>query len=878
MKALRRLVRRLTASVLGRRDDDRVREELAEHLTLLTEDYVRSGLPLHEAARRAELTLGALDATIEACRDEQRLRPLEDLGRDLRVAVRLMRRQPGFSLFAVLSLALAIGANATVFSAVDALLVRALPYGDADRLVRLYESHPRRGPRFAVSPGNFLSWRERSTVFEAMAIFRPRPFDLLGGSEPQRLDGAVVSPAFLRTLGLAPARGRDFRDDEESPHSAPVVMISHELWQSRFAGAADAVGRRIRLGDVMHTIVGILPAGFQFPAPAEIGAERVDVLAPATMAADAPTNRRNKSNRAVARMRAGVTLEQAQAEMQTVAVALAREFPGSNRDWRVTVVSLRSAVLGPMTRALPVALAMVTLVLLIACANVAGLLVVRGAGRTREYTVRLALGCTRARLVRQVLGEAFVLWSAATALGLAVAVVGRQALLTAVPQDLPGLDAVTISTRVVVYTLATAWLTAALFAILPVVQALRADRESTGFGSRTSGWATPRAFGHRTLAVLDAALATVVVCVAALLVTSFSRLQNVDPGFNPHGLVGVGVMPAPHRYREPEAMAGLYSRLLERFAELPGVRRVAVASFPPFVWGDLVFGYRVDGQTGPEPANWYAVSGSYFEVMGIPIRAGRTFADADGAPGAAPVAIISERLARLRFDGVDPIGRTIRIGAAVEPRTIVGVVGDTKHYGLDTATREQIYQPFATAPIDAMTFLVQSDVAPVTLMASLRQAVLAEDPEQTTARMRILEDVVAQSTARSRFLTLLVGLLGVVALLLAATGVYALLAYRVTHRQREVGIRMALGATAGRIVGLCLREGLTPLLIGLSLGIATALSLAASMEVLLFETSTREPSVYLVAVTLLCLIGLLASVVPARRAARLDPVGTLRVE
>jgi ABC-type antimicrobial peptide transport system permease subunit len=246
--------------------------------------------------------------------------------------------------------------------------------------------------------------------------------------------------------------------------------------------------------------------------------------------------------------------------------------------------------------------------------------------------------------------------------------------------------------------------------------------------------------------------------------------------------------------------------------------------------------------------------------------------------GAAPVAIISERLARLRFDGVDPIGRTIRIGAAVEPRTIVGVVGDTKHYGLDTATREQIYQPFATAPIDAMTFLVQSDVAPVTLMASLRQAVLAEDPEQTTARMRILEDVVAQSTARSRFLTLLVGLLGVVALLLAATGVYALLAYRVTHRQREVGIRMALGATAGRIVGLCLREGLTPLLIGLSLGIATALSLAASMEVLLFETSTREPSVYLVAVTLLCLIGLLASVVPARRAARLDPVGTLRVE
>ena len=638
MKALCRFVRRLTASVLGRGDADRVREELAEHLALLTDDYVRAGLPVAEAARRAKLTLGAIDATTEACGDEQGLRPLEDIGRDLRIALRQLRRQPGFSLFAVLSLALAIGANATVFSAVDALLVRALPYGDADRLVRLYEAHPRRGPRFAVSPGSFLSWRERSTVFEAMAIFRPRSFDVLGGSEPQRLDGAVVSPAFLRTLGMAPALGRDFRDDEESPHSALVVMISHELWQSRFAGAADTVGWHVRLGDAVHTIVGVLPEGFQFPAPAEIGAERVDVLAPATMAADAHTNRRNKSYRVVARMRAGSTIEQAQADMQTVTATLAREFPGSNREWRANVVSLRSAVLGPMTRALPVAPAMVTLVLLIACANVAGLLVVRGVGRRREYTVRLALGCTRARLVRQVLCEVFVQWSAATALGLVLAILGRRALLTAVPPDLPGLDSVAISPRVVVYTLATAWMTAGLFAMLPVLQALRADRASTGFGSRTSGGATPRAFGHRTLVVLDAALATVVVCVAALLVTSFSRLQNVDPG------------------------------------------------------------------------------------------------------------------------------------------------------------------------------------------------------------------------------------------------VYALLAYRVTYRQREVGIRMALGATTGRIVGLCLREGLTPLLIGLSLGVTAALSLAASMELLLFETSTREPPVYIAAAGLLTLVGLLASIVPARRAAALDPVGTLRTE
>ncbi len=803
---------------------------------------------------------------------------VDHLWQDVRLALRQIRRQPGFSLFAVLSLALAIGANAAVFSAVDAMLVRALPYADADRLVRLYEAHPRRGPRFAVSPGNFLSWRERNAVFDGMAVFRAGQFDLIGGSSPQRLDGAVVGPAFLRVLGVTPVAGRDFRDDEESPDSVPVVLISHALWQSRFAGSADTVGSDVRLGDTTHTVVGILPASFRFPAPDDIGTARIDVLAPARMAADAHANRRNKFNRVIARMRAGVTIERAHAEMDALAANLAREFPDSNQDWRVTVVPLRSAMLGPMTRALPVSLAVVTVVLLIACANVAGLLVARGVARTREFTMRLALGCTRGRLVRQVVTETLVLWSMASGLGIAMAVLGRRALVTLVPENLPGLDSVAIDARVLAYTVVIAWLTAVLFALLPAIQAWRADRESVGFASRTTGQPTPRAAGHRTLVVLDVALATLVVCAAALLVTSFSRLQRVDPGFEPRGLVTVGVMPAPHRYREPAAMTGLYSRLLDRFAALPGVERVAVASFPPFVWGDLVFGYRVDGQANAEPANWYAVSASYFETMGIPMLAGRTFTDADSAPGAAPVAIISGRLAQLRFEGVDPVGRTMLVGPATEPRTIVGVVGDTKHYGLDVSTREQIYEPFTNVALDAMTFVVESDVAPASLMAALRQAVLDEDPEQTTSRMLVLEDVVAQSTARPRFLTLLVGLLGTVALLLAATGVYALLAYRVTHRQREVGVRLALGATAPRVVGLFVREGVVLLLIGLAIGLAAAVALADPMDALLFETSSREPTVFVAAAAVLAVTGLVASVVPARRAAGIDPVGTLRAE
>jgi putative ABC transport system permease protein len=879
MARLREWFSRMSETLRKRRTDSDLEEELRLHLELAAQEAGGADSSPERAARAARLRAGSIPHTMEALRDQRDLTGwLRAFVQDVRFALRQFRRTPSFAIFAVLSLALATGANATIFSAVDALLLRSLPYADADRLVRLYEAHPRRGARFAVSAGNFLSWRERNTIFDDMAIFRAGQFDLLGGDVPARLDGAAVSTGLLRVLGVPPVLGRDFRSADGLPGSAPVVIISSELWQTRFGGSADTIGRSVRLGDTVHTVVGVLPPDFRFPAPEEITARRIDVLSAVRFAPDAHTDRRNKSNRVIARLKPGVTVEQARAEMDTLAANLEREFGDSNREWRVTVLPLRSAMLGPMTRALPVSLAAVAVVLLIACANIAGLLVARGVSRTREYATRLALGCGRGRLVRQIVTETAVLWLAAGGLGIGLAFFGRHALVAIAPQDLPGLEAAAIDARAVAYTLVVCSVTALVFALLPAMQAIRADLLPGGFASHTGAHHTPRAAGQRALVVFEVGLAGVVVYVAALLLTSFARLNHVDPGFEPQGVVTVSVMPAPHRYREPHAIAGLYSRLLERFAAVPGVRDVAVASFPPFVWGDLVFGYRVNGQTRAEPANWYSVNATYFRVMGIPVLAGRTFTDTDGAQGTSPVAIISERLAQLRFAGVNPIGRTIRVGPAREPRVIVGVVGNTKHYGLDTATREQIYEPFTQVPIDAMTFLLKSDLPPAGVTAAVRRAVFEEDPEQTTSHPLVMEEVVARSTARARFLTLLVSLFGVLALSLAACGVYALIAYRVTNRQREIGVRLALGASAGSVVRLFMAEGLTLVLVGLSVGLTLAVAGSKPMEVLLFETSIREPAVLLVAPVVLAIAGLAASVIPAARAARIDPVGTLRAE
>jgi len=792
---------------------------------------------------------------------------------DLRYGARALLKSPMFSGVAVLALALGIGATTALFTVVNGVLLQPLPFDEPGRLLAINETHPRIG-RFSVAPGNFVSWQEEGTVFAGMGVYGGTSLVLTGEGEPEEWRGATVSAGLFTTLGMRPPIGRDFLPEEDQPGRDDVVILSQGLWQARFGGTPDVIGRTLTLNGRPRTVVGVMPPGFEFLRP--------DVVAWVPVALTAEDRRNHGAHylRAVGRLKEGLTIEQALAELDTIAARLEQVFQESNKDWRVEARPLLEVVVGSSRPALLVLLGAVGFVLLIACANVANMLLARATVRQKEMAIRIALGAGRWRVVRQLLAEALLLGIAGGAAGLAIAAWGLS-ILPALAPGLPRLSEVALDLRALAFTGGLALLTGVVFGLAPAFQIARPDvTESLKDGGHGASGSRGRLRLRQALVVVEVALAVVLLIGAGLLIRSFWNLQHVDPGFRQENVVAAFVSLPPARYSDDEQAIGFYRRLLERASTLPGVESAAVTAAMPF-WNDYVQGFRFQERPEPAPGEWpatnyYAVSADYFRTLGIPLRRGRLFTDRDRA-GAPRVAIINETMARRMFPGEDPIGQHIHVTAGPPAfREIVGIVGNVKQYELDADAPMQTYEPFLVQPYRRMTLVLRTATDPALLAAAVRQAVQALDPDQPVSRVATLQELVADSVAQPRASARLITVFGAVALLLAAVGVYGVMAFTVAQRRREFAIRIAIGAGKGRVLRLVIGQGLTLAAMGVAAGIGGAFALTRLTASLLFGVTATDPVTFALVPAVLAGVALGGSALPAWRATTVDPVTALR--
>jgi putative ABC transport system permease protein len=785
---------------------------------------------------------------------------MRGLVQDLRYAVRLLAKSPGFTCAAVVALALGIGASTTIFSVVSAVLLRPLPYPDPDRVVMVWDSNPGRGwDKFAVSPGNFTAWSETPAGFDALAALQTAAFVLTGQGDPERLEGLRATEAVFGLTGAPPALGRAFAAADYDSGAEPVVLLTDALWRRRFAARPDILGTAVTLNAVSHTIVGVLPRDVRLPTGAEI-------LAPLILSAQDRQSYGAHYLTVMARLGTGATVDTAQVALRAIASRLEKEHPDSNTGWTVRVVPLYEQVTGGIRPALLALGGAVGCLLLIACANVANLLLARAASRRGEIAVRSALGARPARILRMLLTESVVLAVLGGGLGILLAVWGIDLVRALPPGTLPRSSGIALDPGTLAFTLALSIVTGLLFGVVPGLVLARSRLTSA---LQDGGRAGASRVSRRTRATLVAgqvALAHVLLVGAGLHMRSLQALLRVEPGFRPDGV-----------------RAAFYDRALESLAALPGVVSVAAVTTVPVSGNDMIFSFEVDGQPPRPPdqavsANWYSVSPGYFETMGLPLMAGRAFTAADAA--ASPrVAIINQTFARRMFPGEDPLGRRLRMGIdGTVAREIVGVVGDVRHYGLDSAVTMQMYEPYAQIAFDEMTFLVRTSGDPGAIAGESRRAVLSVDPEQPVTSTRTLTGIIAESTAQRRFTLVLLSAFAAAALLLAAVGVYGVIAFAVSQRTHEIGVRMALGAERRAILGLVLRQGMTMVLAGVAAGLAGALALSRLARALLYGVGATDPPTYALTATLLCLVAFAATYLPARRATRVEPTTALRCE
>jgi putative ABC transport system permease protein len=799
---------------------------------------------------------------------------MDTLLQDLRYTVRTLLKNRGFALVAVLTLALGIGANSAIFSVVNAVLLRPLPYAESERLVAVSPG---------VMPGEYLLMREENRSFAEVAIYRSGVgFNLSGDGEPERLTGAYASTNLFSTLGAGPLFGRTFLPAEEEPGDDRVVILSHDLWRQRFGADPQVLGREILVDGEPHTVVGVMQAHFHFPAAGTqlwipLGVTRTSP----------PALWGGWGGNVVARLRPDVAPEQALAEMH----ALTQRFREANTLWTPAadyrpdqrVVQLRDEMVGDVRRMLLVVLGAVGFVLLIACANVANLLLARAAARRKEVAVRTALGAGRGRLVRQLLTESLVLAVVGGAIGLLLAYCGVHVLERGLPADTPRLAEIAIDLQVLGFTLLITLLTGVLFGVLPALRASRADVH----GALKQGARPGFSAGHRrlsaTLVAGEIALAVVLVSGAGLLIRSFSELLRVDPGFRVESVVSARITPPPVLYGEAHRQRAFYAELLERTQTLPGVQSVAATNQLPLVgqWSGFAFEVEGDpylpGTSAPTTAD-RRVTPEYLRVMGIPLLSGRLLSEADrqGTPG---VALVNEAMARQSWPGEDPVGKRFKpVWWQDQWITVVGVVANVRQQGLAAEVEPEIYRPFAQEPTDAMTLILRTTADPGALVANLRSALAAVDPDVPVSEIRTLEQVISQAVTTPRFTMLLLTVFAALALVLGAVGIYGVLSYAVGQRTHEIGVRMALGARRSDMLALVVQQGLVLTLIGVGVGLLGAFAATRLLRTLLFEVSPTDPLTFLAVPLLLGAVALLASYLPARRAARVDPMIALRSE
>jgi predicted permease len=812
------------------------------------------------------------------------------LAQDLRYALRQLRKSPAFTTVAVLTLALGIGANTAIFSVIDAVLLRPLPFHNASRLVVVKTTEPGRCDDIGVSYPAFLDWRSRNHVFESLSAYRTDDFTLTGRSEPAHVTGAVVSANTFSLLRVAPVLGRDFTSDEDAPSAnGRPVILSYSLWHDRFASDRNILGQNVTLSGRQFTVAGVMPAGFQFPVqtdPVEfwttiaLDAESSNGMLPLT------AQRGISYLDVIARLKPEATATQAQTEMGAIQAAINRAYP-ENRPKGIAIVPEIDAIVGDARAGLLLLFAAVGLVLLIACANLSNLLLARATARHKEISVRVALGGTYWDILRQLLAESSLLALTGAAAGLAFAVWALKLLLRLAPRELPRISESGLSLPVLAFTAAVAVLTSLLFGLIP---ALHATREGLSCSLNEGGRSGTESRGHArlrdTFVVVETALAVVLLAGSGLMLRSLLGLGRVDPGFAKDGVISFG-LDLPDRYGHQERVE-FYQRLLTHVRNLPGVRS-ASAAFPLPLSADAVkTSFEVEDRpvkASERPVTTlHIVDDDYFHTLGIPLLRGREFEPRDSASDAPALVVISEKLAKQVFPGEDPIGKRIRPDIAsgdqkeAAMRTVVGVVGDVRAEGLGAAAIAESYVPYAQLPFAPMSVMVRTQGDPQDLVLPLTKAVQSIDKDLPLLHVKTLDQYVSESIADTRFESVLLGLFGALAFTLTAIGVYGVISYTVVQRTREMGIRLALGAERGTIVAMILRSGLLLVTMGVVPGLVAAFLLTRLIAGLLYGVSPSDPSTFLSVSVVLVAMAALASYIPARRAAKVDPMVALRYE
>ena len=904
MSRLRMLAARLKGTWHRQGVEQELGEELRAHLDMLTEENVRRGLSGEEARRQAQLELGNLSRIREDYRGQAGVPFLEVLSQDLRYGVRTLRKSPAFAAVAIVTLALGIGANAAIFSVVNGVLLRPLPYEDSSRLVFANSSAPSRGiQNFLTSPPDFRALRERNQTLSSLSAFYTASFNLTGTQQPERLSGEIVSSEYFTTLGVKPMIGRGFLPNEEKWGEHHVVIVSNEFWRSHLNADPNIHGRTLNLHGETYNIVGVMPASFYT-------ANAVDLWVPmAWKPKDVMDSHNNYFLTMTGRLKAGVTRQQAQADLDSVMLGIAQQFP-ENKGIVADVQPMREAWVGDVRLALMVLLGAVGFVLLIACVNVANLMLARSSGRQKEIAIRSALGAGRSRLFRQFITESVLLALVGGACGLGLAYFSLR-LLPLARNILPRMQQIQLDGWVLLFTFLISVFTGVFFGLLPAAQNARVTglNDTLKEGGRTSD-SSGKSGLRKGLVVTEVALALVLLIGAGLALKSFSRLLSVDRGFNADHVLSFVVSlpdsydpdPDPLRIGAPPRVIAFFQELLPRIEQLPGVKAAGAVSGLPLQgenWGKMFVALDRPLPTAIEQIpdiQYRAVAGRFFSAMGIPLLKGRVLDEHDQANSAYSV-VVNETLARRFWPGQDPLGKTLLLtppenlippadippGFHVQQFSVVGVVADARYGGLDKAAEPTVYASVQQHDYALSPFItVRSDGDPRALISSIRSLLGQFDRSLPMSRIATMDEVVSQSAAQPRLEAILLGSFGVLALVLAAVGIYGVMSYTVTQRSGEIGIRMALGASRAAVLKMVITEGLRLAAFGLSLGLGLGWLLAFAAKrltaKLLFGVNSTDPATFAVIAALLALVALLACFIPARRATRVDPMVALRYE
>jgi predicted permease len=870
--------------------------ELRFHVEAYAEDLVRSGVPRQEALRRARLEFGGIENAKEECREARGVHFAETLLQDLRYGLRTMLRAPGFTATAVLALALGIGANTAIFSVVNAVLLRPLAFDQPDRLMQVWHTPPQKSfpgmPTFAVSPANFLDWRNQNHSFDGMSAYGYGRYTLTGTGHPEAIRVVAATNGLLSILHAQPLLGRGFLDGEDEPGHDHEVVLSYGLWRSHFAGNPDVVGKNIQLNGQAFAVVGVMGPEFDFPIFSDANS-RTQMWKPLAWTAQERAIRGDHNYGVIARLKAGVTLRQAQAELDAISNRLAQDYPNDNKGWGAIAIPLRDDLVGDVRPALLILLGAVALVLLIACANVANLMLARALSRRKEVAVRTALGATRRRLLQQAISETLLLAFAGGALGLVFAHFGLMVIVKFLAQRLPRSGEITLDCWVLAFTLGISLLTGFAAGLLPALRMAKADlnqalKQGLGRTAADSGGSRTR----NVLVVSEVALSLMLLIGAGLLIRSLWVLHNVNPGFDPHGVVTMNVSIPTGKFAEPTQQIAYFDRVLDRVRTLPGVQSAGLIDSLPLSDDGSHQPISVEGRPAAPMADLPEVevrliSPGYMSSMHIPLLSGRDIDNSDvaGQPGAV---LISESMAKFFWPNEDPIGKRLTLYFFPElTRVVVGMVADVKMSAMnETQPQPTLYFPLPQMLAArgenwqsfGMNLAVRTNAAPLSAVPAITGAVREIDAEVALLNIRTMDDSVSASLSPARFTMLLLGAFAGLALLLAVVGIYSVMSYSVSRRTNEIGIRVALGASRGNVLLLVVRQALLLALIGAGIGIVGALALSRLMASQLYGVQPTDPVTFVTVAALLMIVSLAASYLPARRAMRVDPMVALRYE